>query len=299
MIRPSSFVCSVMLLSTAHAQSPTIHHWPLNGSSGTTAWDHVGDAHGTLVGNATWAPTGGRFAGAVRFDGVSGRMQTGPCDLTNGGGGISLTAWIKPDLVTAMERTLIAKAGAADGVVWSLALVNATALRFRLLTGGVLREVVSSPALITSGTWYFLSATYDGAEMRIYVNGALIASAPATGGIGHHPSVPVALGAIHNGQHPFSGWMDDVRIHDRGLTPAEVIDLLFEQVSVGLTGPMQLGDGPWTSIELLDMQGRLVKRMDPSSMQGFLPPPHDLASGMHVLRATGPQGVRTRRVFLP
>lgn len=41
--------------------------------------------------------------------------------------------------------------------------------------GGTLR-FVETPGGVTAGTWYFVAATYDGTTMRLYVNGALVAS---------------------------------------------------------------------------------------------------------------------------
>ncbi|MDX9750886.1 MAG: LamG domain-containing protein [Flavobacteriales bacterium] len=293
-----SLLALLLFVPAARAQSPTMHHWPLNEADGPTAWDHVGNAHGTLAGGATWDPAGGQFAGAARFDGVSGRVQTGPCDLINGGGGISISLWAKPDFVTGMERTLIAKATAPDGVVWSLSIANGSALRFRLLAAGQLVELSSTPALITSGTWYFIVGTYDGTTMRLYVNGSLIAATAAAGTIGLHPDVPVAMGALHNGQQPFSGWLDDVRVHDRGLDDQEVLDLLFENVSVGLPDT----NGPpsaWADAEMLDAHGRVVGHLAMAEGSPRVDGPPGAAGGVYLVRSTGPQGALTRQVFVP
>ena len=286
-----------IMVSRTVAQSPGIHHWPLNEEGGTVAIDHAGTSHGTLVGGAEWAPDDGYFAGAARFNGVQARIETGPCDLVNGAGAISITAWVKPDLVTGMERTLIAKANGPDDHVWSLAIVNATALRFRLLAAGQLVELASSPSLITSGIWYFIAATYDGTEARLYVNGSMIASAPVTGTIGHHPGVPVAMGALHNGQHAFSGWMDDVRIHDQGLNDMDVLALLFENVSVGIDQIAPALGRPY-HIELLDTQGRVLDRSVtyPDTTGRW---PEEWSTGVHLVRMVAPGGTTTRRVFIP
>ncbi len=288
-----------LLLTEASGQLPGIHHWPLNEAEGNTAWDHVGAAHGTVVGNTSWDPAAGRFAGAARFDGASGRIQAGACDLTNGGGAFSISLWVKPDFVTGMERSLIAKANGPNDIVWSLTLVNATAIRFQLLTAGQLTEVATTPSLITSGTWYFIVGTYDGAHASIYVNGSLIASTVATGTIGHHPSIPVAMGALHGGQKPFSGWLDDVRIHDQALSGEEVLYLLFESVSVGVAPTPATAPVNWTLAEVLDVQGRLL---------GVVHPPRSVwphttwglpSGGVYVVRWHSAEGVRTQRMFAP
>jgi hypothetical protein len=44
-----------------------IAHWTFDEGSGTTAYDSVGDNHGTLIGDPTW--TSGIIGGALSFDG--------------------------------------------------------------------------------------------------------------------------------------------------------------------------------------------------------------------------------------
>lgn len=255
------------------AQPTPIFYWTLDESSGTVAHEAYTNATGLLQGGATWAPGAGHHSGACRFDGVDDRIILGPCDMTTGGPGFSLSLWVKPDFVTGMERTLVAKTVGTtpQDHIWSMALVNGSALRFRLRTGPTTTELSTSPSSLFSGTWYHVVGAYDGTTMRIYLNGALMAEAVASGTMGFHPQAPAAIAARSNGTAPFSGWVDDLRLFDRGLTQQDVIDILLgngittnssqERPQILRSGHLQVPDGRWDRGMLLDMSGRQVRHL--------------------------------------
>ena len=85
---------------------------------------------------------------------------------------------------------------------------------------------------IYSGTpddnrWIHLAGTYDGAVMRLYVDGTEIATAAITGRIRVDDN-PVTIGGEENGPDPqvvdgeFEGLVDEVRIYNRVLEPADI-----------------------------------------------------------------------------
>jgi hypothetical protein len=265
----STALVALLFAPTLFAQP--VFHWTLDESAGSVAYEVNNLSNGTLQGGALWDPEGGHHQGACRFDGVDDRVILGPCDLTSGNGNITLSAWVKPDFVTAMERTIIAKTvgpGAQDHI-WSIAFVNATALRFRLRTASVTTELTTPTSSIFSGTWYHIAATFDGSAMRIYLNGSLMAQNIVSGAIGFHPQAPASLGAQSTGGHPFSGWIDDVRIYDRALTQTGIIEVLLEQElttsmeevpgpRIQPDGRLWIPAGPWTQMRIMDAAGRII-----------------------------------------
>ena len=78
-------------------------------------------------------------------------------------------------------------------------------------------------------TWTHLAATYDGTTVRLYVNGAQVASRAVTG------NLISSTGALRIGGNTiwgeyFSGLIDEVRIYNRALTPAEIVTDMNAQV---------------------------------------------------------------------
>lgn len=289
MTRTTALFALVSTTASLVAQPIPHFHWPLNESSGNIAHDVYGSSHGQLLGGASWAPSAGHHGGACRFDGVDDRILLGPCDITSGTGQFSVSAWVRPDFVTAMDRTLLAKTvgPSAQDHIWSMSFVGGSALRFRLRTGPVTTELSTSPSSIFSGTWYHVVGSFDGSMMRIYLNGSVLAATPATGSMGYHPQAPASIAALSTGAAPFSGWVDDVRLYDRGLTQQEVVTILLESdVSTGLRderprstsdGRLVLPTGRWTSGQLVDASGRAVRTINTM----------DLVNGLH-LEGTAP-----------
>jgi len=88
------------------------------------------------------------------------------------------------------------------------------------------------PHLIDHNEWVHVAGTYDGSEVRCYLNGEsgysnyagpIILSQDTVGlGIGNAPDVP----------RPFDGTIDEVRLYDRGLS-SEEIEQLYRSCSSG------------------------------------------------------------------
>ena len=69
--------------------------------------------------------------------------------------------------------------------------------------------------------WSHLAATYDGATMRLYMNGALVSSQARTGAIATSAN-PLQIGGDSLYGQYFNGNIDEVRIYNRALTQAEI-----------------------------------------------------------------------------
>jgi concanavalin A-like lectin/glucanase superfamily protein len=70
-------------------------------------------------------------------------------------------------------------------------------------------------------TWSHLAMTYNGSSMRLYVNGALVATRAQTG------NATVSTGVLRIGGNGvwgeyFTGAIDEVRIYNRALSAAEI-----------------------------------------------------------------------------
>ncbi|HEX7901196.1 MAG TPA: LamG domain-containing protein [Planctomycetota bacterium] len=89
-------------------------------------------------------------------------------------------------------------------------------------------------AIPADGSWVHLAGVYDGANILVYRNGAVVATTAAAGnmttGVG-----PVTIGARSSSdQHWFPGNIDDVRIYQRALSAAEIAVL-----ANGVPAPVQ------------------------------------------------------------
>lgn len=71
--------------------------------------------------------------------------------------------------------------------------------------------------------WFLLTATYNGSEVRLYENGTMMKKVSVTG------DPADTIGSLYigmmDGEYYFNGYMDDLRIYDRGLAASEVTKL--------------------------------------------------------------------------
>ena len=185
--------------------------------AGTTAADASGRANtGTLVNGPTWAA--GRNGTALQFDGTNDRMRINHADSLNLTTASTFSTWIYPTAAQTGWRTILQK----EVDAYFLSSTTSTGVP---ATGGTLNSScchdVFAPGALPLNTWTHIAATYDGAQMRIYINGVQVASA-ARSGTYQSTTAPLWVGgSAWYGEH-FQGRLDDLRIYNRALSAAEI-----------------------------------------------------------------------------
>ena len=94
------------------------------------------------------------------------------------------------------------------------------------------------------GKWHHVVGTYDGAEMKIYVNGELKNTSDVQSGAINYPDrVFFSIGSYKDDNEDFvhKGMIDEVRLYDRALSEKEVSNNLeAEGLAVEATGKLSL-----------------------------------------------------------
>ena len=127
-----------------------------------------------------------------------------------GQGAFTLEAWVngstyggRRGLVTKTEQSEYGIFG-SDGVP-----------SFMVFLDGAYRTATPGEPILNPGQWHHVAGVYDGAEVRLYVDGSLSGRATATGARKHN-SLPLMIGADVNGNgkriDPHSGSIDEVRL---------------------------------------------------------------------------------------
>ena len=135
---------------------------------------------------------------------------------------MTLEAWVHPTASGSPWRTAIMKERPL-GLAYALYANDGSSNRAAgyFYSGGD-RGVHSPAARVPLNTWTHLATTYDGANLRIYVNGAQVATTAVSGAIAASSS-PLRFGG--NGtwlDEFFQGRIDEVRVYNRALTVAEI-----------------------------------------------------------------------------
>ena len=178
--------------------------------------DASGNGNNGTIGTATWA-TLGKYGKALTFNGTSARVTVNDAASLHLTTGMTLEAWVNPTTVSAKWRDVVYKGD--DNYYLEGTSRNAS----RPAMGGTFGGLpLYGTGALTKNKWAYLAATYDGATLRLYVNGVQVASRAQTGNIATSAN-PLEIGGDSiNGQY-FAGVIDEVRIYNRALSASEVL----------------------------------------------------------------------------
>ena len=159
--------------------------------------------------------TAGKYGRALTFDGVNDYVTIPDAPRLDLGKAMTLEAWVRPSASSSWRTVLLKETPGA--LAYSLYSASGTNRPSAWLDG---TSSVGSTAL-TLNTWSHLSATYDGARLKVYVNGVLRADRATT------VNVPVSAEPLKIGGNAvwgeyFAGQIDEIRIYARALTAAEI-----------------------------------------------------------------------------
>jgi len=193
--------------------------------------DSVGGNTGVLPGGATFVPDRNGTGLAFRMNGASSRipvLQAGTgLDLRR----FTISAWVKTDATTPVSQTVIYKGGPGSlnyalylaGTDWPGVAPNTPVLDVYVgdVNFGVHYFAISNQTC-TPGLWCHIAGSYDGALLRVYVNGIERGSGTAPDAFGSSGQ-QVDIGTSRIGTIPFVGALDEIAVYNRALLDAEVM----------------------------------------------------------------------------
>jgi len=253
-------------------------------ASGSAVADASGNGNGGSVDAGVTRTTAGKFGAALTFNGNGTVTIPGARSLALTTG-MTLSAWLYPTSVAAAWTDVIMKGN--DNYYLMAASASgpgpAAAVKFNGSQG---TSRVFAPSNLVPNTWTYLAATYDGATLRLYVNGAEVARIDGQNNIRTSGAALRIGGDPYDGQF-FRGTIDEVRVYNRALSVAELqTDMVTpvdgtapvtppvtppEVATLNITGPSATGSYRTTS-KTLSMSGAStgarVKRVTWSNSRG-------------------------------
>jgi len=189
----------------------------------TTSTDSVVDGHdGTLLGPT---PVKGKRGQALRFDGINDYIETSSnFTITDP---LTITAWINKKTNVAWSSILIRYAGASvDCFALGLDPESSGAkimYEWNNTSGNGWTNRVASNTSIPTGEWAHVAAVTDGSNVSLYLNGQYDGGG-AVGAVCGSGPLQVGINAAGTVEY-FDGMIDDVRLYNKALTAAEVLQL--------------------------------------------------------------------------
>jgi Concanavalin A-like lectin/glucanases superfamily len=202
--------------------------WSFEEGEGTTTEDVTGDEHEGTIEGAKWAR--GKYGEALKFDGEGDVVKVPDSlefDLTEG---FTLESWVRPESTSNEWAPILAKemggGKATEELAWWLyegGEKSSVPFGGNGPTAGKEEEAIAEDPLPVN-VWSHLALTYDGFQVRLYVDGELVDCSDVPAGAPPVTEGELQIGAATDRGDHFVGRIDEVRIYNRALSAGEVAD---------------------------------------------------------------------------
>jgi PKD repeat protein len=192
-----------------------------NSATATVLTDVSGNGNNGTIAGATWSTTAHTGdTSSLYFNGTNALVSVANASSLNLTTGMTLEAWVDPTTVSNIYESVIYKGDSN----YFLAASSPKG-------GDVMTQAVGKSAddvygsALKANTWSFLSATYNGKVLDLYINGTLVSSTAMTASIATSTSAleiggDNVAGSAFAGY--FKGYLDDVRIYNTALTATQI-----------------------------------------------------------------------------
>jgi hypothetical protein len=159
----------------------------------------------------------------------------------------SVAAWFKTSANYDSDAFIVNKPGASDNLNYGIWMTSAEKLRGGFETSGGSPMYATSLQSYSDGMWHYVTVTYDGSDILLYVDGIQVATKKTSGSpdMGDEP-VRVGADSTALGDY-FIGNVDEIRVWSIALTPIQVndayhdnADTKYQELYLGFSEPIEI-----------------------------------------------------------
>jgi hypothetical protein len=192
--------------------------WRFDEGSGTVAGDNSGNGNNGAIYGATWVA--GKYGDALSFNGINNSVIVPQNSILSAPARLTVEAWFDPSTLAPSVQQIVGKQVFYNE--YRLILTgNAIVGQIYDASHEYTVSSASGGVFAQTGVWQHAALTYDGANLRLYVNGILVNTLAVAITINPNTS-PLYIGINGGVNFPFSGIIDEVRIYNRALSAAEI-----------------------------------------------------------------------------
>ena len=216
-----------MVDTTRTSPVDLVAYYPFNSSANDeSGYNH----HGTVYGATPTSDRFGKKNSAYYFDGIYDRIQVTNTPSLNFQDSITVCFWMKPAVIPTQGTETYPISHGSWEERWKFSFMGNRKIRWTINTTQGIGDLDSDLELDTNHV-YFVSGLYDGASMKLYMNGLLDSSLPLSGLINPTGSdLTIAQSKPSVSDYNFNGIIDDIRIFGRVLADEEIQDLYEESL---------------------------------------------------------------------
>lgn len=226
-------MCISVDARTAAVEDGLISYWSFdkNTVNGNRIEDLMGKQDGEIIGDIQIVP--GKFGDAIQLPGGAGARVRITDEFNQAvlpKEGMTLELWVLDEqfiewggyIVAAQDNGGFEK-GWIFGTRWASFSIAISSDGSD--DGDGVLTYLTTPSTYDTNKWYHVVGTYDGKDMKIYVNGKLENTTDAQSGVINYPEkIFFTIGAYKDDNEDFThkGLIDEVRIYERALTEKEI-----------------------------------------------------------------------------
>jgi hypothetical protein len=185
--------------------------WFFNEGAGSAAADSSGNNNrGTIVG-AKWVK--GKVGKALNFAEGNNYVEIPYKSILNPTKALTIEAWVNPTENKLWKKIISKSLNSNTDYCLFCGGKNNVAISVKI--GKSAQSVYSAQDSVPIGTWSYIVGTYDGASLKLYINGKQVRSTKVTGDINAHAE-PLRIGG------EFLGMIDEVSIHKNALSAEKI-----------------------------------------------------------------------------
>lgn len=209
--------------------------------SGITASDASGNGNtGSLVGDPSWVD--GQLNGALNFDGVNDYINITDNSVLDLSGNMTVSAWVKAANTTNKQHIVSRWGNPYNYQLFTNGdCTGGTAFGFSMYNGATRYDACANTTVNTN--WHFVTGTFDGSNVRIYVDSVLKQTTPTTGSPQYSGTVNLHIGADSTPGNFFNGIIDDVRIYNIALNQQQIQNAMGNSVAPSPIAHWKFDDG--------------------------------------------------------
>jgi hypothetical protein len=210
----------VIVRASGYSSALPILYYPLNGTAEDGGVNHI---NAVTVGGSYVADSRGTASAAFHLSSTANKLYTPNSTFLNFDKAVTVALWFSADQMLSREQFVVSHGSWEQR--YKISITPEKHLRWTVNTTSGIVDL-DSKETIDAGKYYHATAIFTGYSMELYINGKLENFAPHTGNI-NKSTLDLCYGAHDAAVTDYSliGCLDEIRIYDSAITPADVAKL--------------------------------------------------------------------------